>query len=204
MKVGALRLLLISTLLFSAALFWVRDGVVQETGTRLRNELEVLASQHSFTISGVNKLEDEVANLGSEGSLDERLKSITQQIMSRTRLEEVVTQLDLYAEERKSVPREDLDARLREDSDVEVTPPRRVGGRLADPDSFRLLFTYGDPQTSMRVTEQLASWFIAGTVSPPLLSVVLAAAVATGVIALLGFWQRDNLRLLRAAATGRG
>lgn len=76
MKAGALRILLISTLLFSTALFWVRDGVVQETGTSLRNELEVLASQHSFTISGINKLEDEAANLGSEGSLDERLKSL--------------------------------------------------------------------------------------------------------------------------------
>ena len=76
MKAGALRILLISTLLFSAALFWVRDGVVQETGTSLRNELEVLASQHSFTISGINKLEDEAANLGSEASLEERLKSL--------------------------------------------------------------------------------------------------------------------------------
>ena len=73
-KAGALRILLISTGLFSAALFWVRDGVVQETGTNLRNELAVLASQHSFTISGINNLEDEAANLGSEGSLDERLK----------------------------------------------------------------------------------------------------------------------------------
>src|SRR6187549_2765501 len=93
--------------------------------------------------------------------LDERLKSITQQIMSRTRLEEVITQLDLYGEERKTVPMEDLVGRLRDAIDIQVTPPRKVGGRLADPDSFRLLFTYGDPQTSMRVTEQLASWFIA-------------------------------------------
>lgn len=93
--------------------------------------------------------------------LDERLKSITQQIMSRTRLEEVITELDLYASERsKSVPMEDLVTRLRADIEVAVTPPRRVGNRLADPDSFRLLFTYSDPQTAMRVTEQLGSWFI--------------------------------------------
>src|SRR4029453_3137364 len=36
----------------------------------------MLASQHSFTITGNNKLEDEAANLGSEGSPDERLKSL--------------------------------------------------------------------------------------------------------------------------------
>jgi polysaccharide chain length determinant protein (PEP-CTERM system associated) len=92
--------------------------------------------------------------------LDERLKSITQQIMSRTRLEEMITQLDLYTAERNKVPMEDLVARLREDIEIQVTPPRKVGGKLADPDSFRLLFTYGDPQTAMRVTEQLANWFI--------------------------------------------
>lgn len=73
---GALRLSLISALLFLAALFWVRDGVVQETGTSLRNELAALASQHSFTIFGINELEDEAANLESEGSLDERLESL--------------------------------------------------------------------------------------------------------------------------------
>jgi polysaccharide chain length determinant protein (PEP-CTERM system associated) len=93
--------------------------------------------------------------------LDERLKSITQQIMSRTRLEEIITQLDLYPTERNSVPMEDLVVRLREAIEVEVTQPRRVAGRLADPDSFRLLFTYGDPRTAQRVTEQLAGWFIA-------------------------------------------
>jgi aspartyl protease family protein len=76
MKAGALRVFLISASLFLPALFWIRDGAVQETGTSLRNELEALASQHSFTISGINKLEDEPANLETEGSLDERLGSL--------------------------------------------------------------------------------------------------------------------------------
>ena len=93
--------------------------------------------------------------------LDERLKSITQQIMSRTRLEDIITELNLYADERNKVPMEDLVGRLRNDIDVAVTPQRRVAGRLADPDSFRIVFTHTDPQTTMRVTEQLANWFIA-------------------------------------------
>jgi hypothetical protein len=76
MKAGALRILLTPAMLFSAALFWVRDGVVQVTGTSLRNELEALASQHSFTISGINNLDDETANLESKGSLDARLESL--------------------------------------------------------------------------------------------------------------------------------
>ncbi|MEO5821846.1 MAG: GNVR domain-containing protein [Vicinamibacteraceae bacterium] len=93
--------------------------------------------------------------------LDERLKQITQQIMSRTRLEDVITQLDLFSAERKTVPMEDLVAKLRGDIDVIVTPGRKVAGRIADTDSFRIVFTHPDPQTTMRVTEQLANWFIA-------------------------------------------
>ncbi|WP_344059099.1 oligosaccharide flippase family protein [Microbacterium pumilum] len=50
----------------------------------------------------------------------------------------------------------------------------------------------------------VASWLIAQAVGLPLVAAALAAGVATGVIALLAFWQRENLKLLRAAATGKG
>jgi aspartyl protease family protein len=76
MKAAALRLLPMAAVLCLAAIFWARDGVVQEAGTSLRNELEALARQHNFTISGINKLEDEAANLKNGEDLDERLKSL--------------------------------------------------------------------------------------------------------------------------------
>ena len=76
MIAAAVRILLISAGLLLAAFFSAGDGVVQEAGTSLRSQLEALARQHSFTISGINKLEDEAANLESKESLDERLKSL--------------------------------------------------------------------------------------------------------------------------------
>jgi succinoglycan biosynthesis transport protein ExoP len=93
--------------------------------------------------------------------LEERLKSISQQIKSRGRLEALITSLDLYAAERKNMPMEDVIGRMRDAVVIEVGPRGRGPRGFLDPDSFRLKFTYGDAQTAQRVTEELASWFIA-------------------------------------------
>lgn len=48
-----------------------------------------------------------------------------------------------------------------------------------------------------------ASWGLAHSIAMPFVAAALAAACAVIVIATLGFWQRDNLRLLRAAALAK-
>jgi polysaccharide chain length determinant protein (PEP-CTERM system associated) len=83
-------------------------------------------------------------------SIADRLQSISQQIMSRTRLENVIQTLNLYADERKTEIMEDVVERMRKDIGVEI-----VKG-----DAFRVSFTGDDPRTAMRVTERLASFFI--------------------------------------------
>jgi polysaccharide chain length determinant protein (PEP-CTERM system associated) len=94
--------------------------------------------------------------------LDERLKTITQQIMSRTRLEQLVTELDVYPEERRSQPMEDVVAMMRTNIGVTLTPVTGAArARNADPDSFRVQFSYSDPQVAQRVAAQLANLFIA-------------------------------------------
>ena len=93
--------------------------------------------------------------------LEERLKSISQQIKSRSRLEELITSLDLYGAERQNMPMEDVIALMRNAVEIEVGPRGRGPRGFLDPDSFRLKFTYADARTSQRVTEELASWFIA-------------------------------------------
>jgi len=82
--------------------------------------------------------------------IEDRLQSITQQILSRTRLERIIQDLNLYAEARKTVIMEDVIERMRGDIDVQV-----VKG-----DAFRVSFDSDDPRTAMRVTERLASLFI--------------------------------------------
>jgi protein tyrosine kinase modulator len=82
--------------------------------------------------------------------IEDRLQSISQQILSRTKLEQIIQDLNLYADRRKTEIMEDIVERMRKDIDVEI-----VKG-----DAFRLSFTSNDPRTAMRVTERLASFFI--------------------------------------------
>ena len=82
--------------------------------------------------------------------IEDRLQSISQQILSRTRLERIIQDFNLYADRRKTDLMEDIVERMRKDIDLEV-----VKG-----DAFRVSFTASDPRTAMRVTERLASFFI--------------------------------------------
>jgi len=82
--------------------------------------------------------------------IEDRLQSISQQILSRTRLERVIQDFNLYEKERKTGIMEDLVERMRRDIEVQI-----VKG-----DAFRVAFTGQDPRTVMRVTERLASLFI--------------------------------------------
>src|SRR5712691_5558730 len=79
--------------------------------------------------------------------IEDRLQSITQQILSRTRLERIIQDFSLYAEKRKTGIMEDVVERMRRDIDVQI-----VKG-----DAFRVSFIADDARTSMKVTERLAS-----------------------------------------------
>jgi polysaccharide chain length determinant protein (PEP-CTERM system associated) len=83
-------------------------------------------------------------------SIGDRLQAITQQILSRTRLEKIIEDLNLYPAERKTMIMEDIVEGMRRDIDVQ----------LVKGDSFRVGFQSEDPRTAMRVAERLASLFI--------------------------------------------
>ena len=82
--------------------------------------------------------------------IETRLDSISQHILSRTRLERVISDFNLYVEERKTGLMEDVVGRMRSHIKVEI-----VKG-----DSFKVTYTGSEPRTVMRVTERLASLFI--------------------------------------------
>jgi len=82
--------------------------------------------------------------------IEDRLQSLVQQILSRTRLERIVKDFDLYAKERQIGIMEDVIERMRRDIGVEV-----LRG-----DSFRITYMGDNPRTVMQVTERLASLFI--------------------------------------------
>ena len=82
--------------------------------------------------------------------LGDRLPVISQQIMSRTRLERVIQDFDLYAEDRKNKLMEDVVLKMRDD----------VGVQIVKGDAFLVSYVSNDAQTATKVTERLASLFI--------------------------------------------
>lgn len=83
--------------------------------------------------------------------IEDRLRTISQQILSRTRLEQVVSDFNLYSEERKQQLMEDIVERMRT-KDISID--------IVKGDAFRVSFASSDPRMAMRVTERLASLFI--------------------------------------------
>lgn len=84
--------------------------------------------------------------------IEDRLQAIGQQIMSRTKLEQIIADFNLYKRERD-------DGELMEDI-VEKMRQRDIGIGVVKGDAFRLSFQSDDPRVAMRVTERLGSLFI--------------------------------------------
>ncbi|MDY6854855.1 MAG: XrtA system polysaccharide chain length determinant [Thermodesulfobacteriota bacterium] len=82
--------------------------------------------------------------------INERLRTISQQIMSRTMLERIINELDLYKEERISITMEEVVEKMRKDIDL------KVKGRH----SFQLFFEGKERSVVATVVNKLASLFI--------------------------------------------
>lgn len=85
---------------------------------------------------------------------EERLRSLYQQILSRTRLEQVIRDFELYADERREMIMEDVIQLMR--SEINIDIPQRNESTAA----FRVSYVGNDARTVMRVTERLTSLFI--------------------------------------------
>ena len=83
-------------------------------------------------------------------TIQDRLRSFNQQITSRTRLEPVIREFNLYPEQVRSGLMEDVVERMRRDIETQIIRS----------DAFRISYLSGDPRTSMKVTERLASMYI--------------------------------------------
>jgi len=88
----------------------------------------------------------------------DRFTALSQQVMSRTELERLIRDMNLYPEERAKLPMQDVIEKMRGDIKVQVAASRNT--RDKDPDAFYVRFTYSDPQTATKVTERLGALFI--------------------------------------------
>lgn len=88
-------------------------------------------------------------------SVAERLQSIAQEIMSRTRLEQIIVELKLYPEKVKSQPMESVVEAMRKDIIIDV--PK---GKEKEQNHFSISYIGKDPKLVAAVTGRLASLFI--------------------------------------------
>jgi polysaccharide chain length determinant protein (PEP-CTERM system associated) len=95
------------------------------------------------------QVRQDLVRSGNRGSTADRIQTITQQIMSRSRLEAIITDLNLYETQRRTGLMEDVIETMRRDVSVNV-----IRG-----DAFRISYVSGSPVTAMRVTERLARLF---------------------------------------------
>src|SRR6204780_4107084 len=87
--------------------------------------------------------------------LQERMQSITQQILSRTRLLHIIDQFNLYAAPRSQPSPDQKVERMRKDIDIELV--RDARNQIT---AFNVSYTSRDPRMAQQVTSELTNLFI--------------------------------------------
>lgn len=82
--------------------------------------------------------------------IEDRLNSLEDQILSRSRLERIILDLDLYPKLRRTLPMEDVVQRMRDDINV------KTEGK----ESFRITYVSQESKTAQKATARLGSLFI--------------------------------------------
>ena len=125
-------------------LVWVASWVIQpvyRSGTLILIEQPAVPPQYVMP------------NVAS--NLQDHLQSITQQILSRTRLLQIVNKLNLYPDQRQRLTPDELVTRMRKDITIELG--HSENDQLT---SFNVYYSSHDPRTAQRVTRELTNLFI--------------------------------------------
>lgn len=98
------------------------------------------------------------------GYVEQRLQTITQQIMSYSNLLKIIEEFDLYPEMRKANPIEEVINKMREDIKLETISTETSGTKGGRPVSATIAFTLSyegnDPVKVQKVTNALASLYL--------------------------------------------
>ncbi len=125
-------------------LVWGASWVIPST---YRSGTLILVEQPSVSAKYVE------SNIDSD--IQHQLDSITQQILSRTRLLRIIDNLGLYAKDRKHKSPDDLVEAMRKDIEIELThsDDRKLS-------SFNIYYQNRDPKMAQQATSELANLFI--------------------------------------------
>lgn len=139
------RLHFILPLFVGWAVIW---GVSWLLPARYRSGTLILVEQPSVPAQYV------VPNIA--GNIQDRLKTMSQQILSRTRLLRIIEALNLYPQERQRMAPDDVVERMRKDVEIELV--RSPDGDAVT--SFNIYYTAESPRVAQQVTSELTKLFI--------------------------------------------
>jgi protein tyrosine kinase modulator len=88
---------------------------------------------------------------------EDRINALHQQVTSRTELERMITEMNLYPAERKRLPMQDVVERMSGKIVVDVVKSQQDS---RDAEAFYVRFTYADRDIATRVTERIGALFI--------------------------------------------
>ena len=92
--------------------------------------------------------------------VEDRLRALAQQVLSRTQLEKLITEFNLFPDERQKYPLEDVIQLMTERVLIEPLATTQTSRRESQSEAFRVSFDYQDAVVTQKVVEKLASFFI--------------------------------------------
>jgi polysaccharide chain length determinant protein (PEP-CTERM system associated) len=92
--------------------------------------------------------------------VEDRLRGLAQQVLSRTQLEKLITEFNLFPDERRTHPLEDVIQLMTRRVLIEPVDTAQASRSQSQSEAFRVSFDYQDPVVAQKVVERLASFFI--------------------------------------------
>jgi polysaccharide chain length determinant protein (PEP-CTERM system associated) len=123
--------------------------------------LVVSASQHNMFVSEMlvqitpQRVPDAIVRSTVTVRTEDRMDSLEAQVKSRTNLERLIREFNLYPEEVARLPMEDVVARMRTAIVIELVRP----ARHLPADAFYVRYTYFDPDLAAKVTAAVGQLF---------------------------------------------
>jgi polysaccharide chain length determinant protein (PEP-CTERM system associated) len=124
----------------------------------ISSQLQKAYRSETVVLVDPQQVPTDIVRMSASADVAERLQTISQQVLSRTQLQKLITQFGLYKSE-SNKSQEELTELMRSDITLEIVADQRV--KNADVTAFKLSYTGGTPQIAQNVTRQLGSLFIA-------------------------------------------
>ncbi len=138
------RLVLISWLAISLAV------------TLLVYRLPAVYSAEALVLVESQRIPERYVSATVNPDLQDRLNALSQQILSYSRLDQIIKRFSLYSEERKTRVQEEIVELMRRDISIHMERGMGVGR----PGAFRVSFRGPDPRVVAQVTNVIANFFV--------------------------------------------